>query len=283
MRRALARLALLVGLWLLTVAATAAPPVLASPSPTPTPIATPTAAPTPAPTPTPASAGVLALQPSLGAPGTTVTVQGRGFRKGEQVTIYWDSPEHSFGQVTAGDQGEFKLDVKVPEGDPGQHQVCPLEPGPQQGCGQFKLEAAAPSPSPSPSATTVPTPSAAALASPLPTQVPDGLTGQRPSAVAALLRPPFVIFPILVLVALLGGCAYWIWLGSRGRRPAPVAAATVTHRSLRPAAPVPPPAARPPALAEAPPAPPAAPPGAPDLPAPRPAADGSLDLPQPGD
>ena len=276
--------------WLLTVAATPSVPPTptlsspitvaspASPSPTPTP--------SPSPTATPTSSGQLALSVALGAPGTTITVQGTAFRPGEQLTLYWDSPSTSLGQITADGQGTFKVDIKAPAGDPGQHSICVIEPN--QTCAVFKLESA-PTPTPSPSATPTPTPVATATPAPTaaPTLVPDAPTSSsHPSAISALLQPPFVIFPALLALALIGGSIYWIWLGSRPR-PGAVPAATVMHRSVHPVTPAslpvgPEPEAAAP-IAPEPPPPPPAPPAPPDLPAPRPAADDSLDLPQPGD
>lgn len=225
---------------------------------------------------------MLSLQPSLGAPGTTITIQGSGFRKGEQGTLYWDSPSTPFGPFTADDAGAFRLDVKAPAGEAGQHAICPLQPGPAQGCVQFKLEAPAPSPSATPSPPAAPTPPV--VAGPVASSTPGLASTDRPVAVAALLRPPFVIFPILLLLALLGGCALWIWAGRR-RPPAPVA--TVLHRSQGPRTDAGPPAPTPAGPRSDPrapdPAPRSGPPAPADLPAPRPAAEGSLDMPEPGD
>jgi hypothetical protein len=108
------------------------------------------------------------------------------------------------------------------------------------------------------------------------------------SAISVLLQPPFVFFPILLVLAALGGAGYWIWIGTRQRRPAPVASARVVHRATHP------PGTDPDAAAAVPVAPPAPAPAAPIpapapgpavvQPAPRPlAGDDPLDLPQPGD
>jgi hypothetical protein len=288
MPRLLLALPLAVIVWLLAVAANPpVPPAPPTPSitnpaqtPAPSPSATPT--PSPSPTPTPNSSGQLALSVALGPPGTTITVQGSSFRPNEQLTLYWDSPSTSLGQITADGQGAFKVDIKAPTGDVGQHAICVIEPN--QTCAIFKLEAAA-TPSPSPTATVTPTPLATATtaATPVPAIVPDAPEGSsHPSAISALLQPPFVIFPVLIALALVGGSVYWIWLGSRPR-PQPVASARVMHRSVHPVTPAAVGAVPEPKAAE--PIPTAPPPIAapPDLPAPRPAADDSLDLPQPGD
>jgi len=111
------------------------------------------------------------------------------------------------------------------------------------------------------------------------------------SAISVLLQPPFVFFPVLLLLAALGGAGYWIWRGTRSARPAPVPAARVVHRSAHPpgtdpeAAPAAPAAAAaPPTEAPADPVPTPAPAPAAAPSAPRPlAGDDPLDLPQPGD
>lgn len=261
--------------WLLTVAASPSPPVsvppVISPAPTPaataTPVPTAPATPTPAPTPTPFR-GSVSISPTLGPTGTTITVTGAGFPPGVPVVIYWDSNQKPLGSTAADAGGAFKVDVKAADGDLNGHSVCAQAAGAVDACATFKLEA---TPSPSPSATptpaAAPTSSATAIAAPNPT--PDA--GISP--VAALLQPPFVIFPILVLLAAIGGAVFWIVAGTR-RRQAPVSAARVSHATARPAQPVEAPAPR----ASAPPSPP------PTAPGPRPlAGDDSIDLPQPGD
>ncbi len=246
-------------IWLLAVAAN--PVVTASPAATPTPALT------PAPTPRPR----------------------------EQLTLFWDAPDKSFGAATADDQGAFKLDVAAPAGDPGAHNVCVAEANPGPRCAGFQLQAA-----PAATPTTAATPSAVATLSPSASASPTTLLGApadgtgQVSAISVLLRPPFVFFPILLLLAALGGAGFWIWSGNRRGRPSPVPAARVTHRSAHP------PGTDPgaPAVAVAttrtppPPAPPAPAAPAPAIPvAPRPAqppprpqsGDDPLDLPQPGD
>ena len=267
---------LLPAAWLLTVAATSS-----SPSPTnapPSPRATPTA--TPAPTPTP-SVGQVSLDPTLGPPGGKITVSGSSFRPGEQVNLFWDSADKGLGSATADGQGNFKVDVGAQGGDPGtSHLVCADEKNPGPRCANFVLTAAA-TPTPTVPPTPLPTsqPTAAGGASAAPTAAP--APESRPvSAVSVLLEPPFVFFPLLLVLAALGGAGFWIWSGTRVARPAPVPAARVVHRSLHPPgtkheiAPLPRPAA-------------GAPPPRGEEPAPEPlrplAGDDPLDLPEPGD
>ena len=280
-------------IWLLSVAANPVPPIpTISPTANPTPTAapTPTATPTPVPTPTP-STGQVNLQPAFGPPATTITVSGTSFRAGEQVTLYWDAPDKGFGQAVADGQGNFKLDVAAPAGDPGAHSVCVAELNPGPRCAGFQLQAA---PAATPSAGTSPS----AIPTPSPSSAPAGTPHQsdsnrQVSAISVLLQPPFVFFPLLLVLAALGGAGYWIWTGTRQRRPAPVAAARVTHRSAHPPGtdPAPPAAAAqpspsPPApvAATRPSPPPPPPPSARPQPPPRPqSGDDPLDLPQPGD
>ncbi|HEX6548328.1 MAG TPA: hypothetical protein VF134_06270 [Candidatus Dormibacteraeota bacterium] len=270
------RLVLLVlpAAWLLTTAATA------------TPARTPTPLPTPQPTPTPTpSLGQLSLSPTLGSAGVKVTVQGSQFGPNEQVKLYWDSPDKALGTIGADDKGAFRLDVEVPTGDPGQHQICAVETGTTP-CASFRLEAATPSPTPSASASATPAATPVATATPVPLPSTTVPATQNVSAVSVLLQPPFVFFPLLLLAAALGGAGLWIWSGLRATpRPARrIAAATVTHRSVRPdAAPVPQPPADAPKPEPPLPQPPANAPE-PVIAGPRAAGgDDALDLPQPSD
>jgi hypothetical protein len=279
-------LLILPGLWLLTVAAAPATP---TPVRTPTPTPVPTPKPTPAPTPTP-SVGQVNVAPAFGPPGSTVSVSGSAFRPGEQITIFWDTPDKGLGATTADGQGNFKTDVTTPAGDPGSsHSICADEKNPGPRCAVFREEAAAtPTPAASPDATPAPTATTVAPTG-APGSAPSSPASRQPvSAISVLLQPPFVFFPILLLLAALGGAGYWIWTGTRGARPAPVPAARVVHRSAHP------PGTDPEAEPAATVAPPAAAPAAPvPTPAPAPAAaqgaprplagDDPLDLPQPGD
>jgi len=275
------------GLWLLTVAAAPSIPPVTTPTPTSTPAPTPT----PVPTPTP-SVGQVNLAPSFGPAGSTVTVTGSAFRPGEQITLFWDTPDKGLGATTADGQGNFKTDVTAQAGDPGSsHSICADEKNPGPRCAVFRLEAAAtPTPAATPEATAVPTP-AAVVPTASPSSAPSSPSaGQPVSAISVLLQPPFVFFPILLLLAALGGAGYWIWTGTRSARPAPVPAARVVHRSAHPPGTDPEPAALATAPPAVPPTPFAAPAPAPPPPtaalqgAPRPlAGDDPLDLPQPGD
>jgi hypothetical protein len=257
--------------WAATAAASPAPaPSLSSASPAPSPSASPAASPSPTPSPTPTSAGVLNLSPTLGPPGTTVTVSGSGFRTGEQASLFWDAKEKGLGAAAADGQGAFKVDVAAPDDKPGAHQVCAVEPN--QVCAQFLLQAqASPTPSAPPSAAPTSQPTVAPSAAvPSPAASVAATPEARVSAVSSLLEPRFVLLPIALLLLGLAGSVLWIRLS--GGRPAPVVAATVSHRSIRG---TPPPEPTPP---------PPAPPRDPEPPRPR-ATGGEdiLDLSEPGD
>ncbi|HEX6350453.1 MAG TPA: hypothetical protein VF160_13815 [Candidatus Dormibacteraeota bacterium] len=271
---------LLPAAWLLSVGA--APSPTATATTTASPAATPT--PTPVPTPTP-SVGQVSLDPTLGPPGGKITVSGSAFRPGEQVNLFWDSPDKGLGAATADAQGSFKVDVAAQGGDPGtSHTVCADEKNPGPRCANFVLTAA---PTPTPSA--LPTPQQTPLPSSAPTPAPTvaPVPESRPvSAVSVLLEPPFVFFPLLLVLAALGGAGFWIWSGNRTPRPAPVPAARVVHRSAHPAGtdpdPLPPPAAE--STVPTPSAPRRDLPASGEVAPLRPmAGDDPLDLPEPGD
>ena len=272
--------------WLLTIAPAPATSAATSPPATPTPAPTPT----PVPTPTP-SVGQVSLDPALGAPGGKITVSGSSFRAGEAITIFWDAPDKQIGAGVADGQGNFKIDVAAQGGDPGSsHSVCVLEQNPGPRCANFVLTAPTPAPTPVPSAAptaaSTPAPTAGG-ASPAPTLAPLPQS-QQVSAVSVLLEPPFVFFPLLLVLAALGGAGYWIWSGTRMPRRAPAPAARVVHHAAHPpgtdpqAAPHPlPTVATSPQRGEASSAPPSPPAVSPPL---RPlAGDEPLDLPEPGD
>ena len=236
-----------------------------SPTPSPAPTSTPTPAPTPTPTPTPTATPTpfspqLNLTPASGPARTSTRVTGVGYGRGQQVSIYLEKPDSPLGRATADQQGSFQADVTIDSGV-GRHSVCADAPGPVQACAYFTV-AEAQSPSPTASAAS-PTPSAepTATASPVPA-LP--APSDRPGALTTLVTFPYVLFPVLLLAGLTGLAVFA--LRSRAAPAEPVGAATVVHRSVRPAAP-PPPLPSPP--------PPARPPAS--------GPEGPPDLPQPGD
>jgi hypothetical protein len=103
MRQLVAALPLL---WLATVAAAA----------TPSPSASPTQNPTPTPVPTQQSHGSINLSAAATPSGSAITVTGSGFSPGEAIAIFLDSQDHTLGGAVADQAGNFKQDVKVPDG-----------------------------------------------------------------------------------------------------------------------------------------------------------------------
>ena len=129
-------------------APTGAPPPTLAPKPTPTPAPTPTPEPTPtlAPTATPAvttstsceamasvtssivtayTPGELQLFPDLGAPGTTVTVIGHGFKPWSPVqSVRVGTIDLPLEYKTSTDgRGDFKLEIIVPGLDVGPYTI----------------------------------------------------------------------------------------------------------------------------------------------------------------
>lgn len=236
--------------WLLTVAAT---PATAPRTPTPTP-----------------NTGVLSLDPTFGPPGTKLTVSGSAFQPNQAVQLYFDAPANALPAATADASGSFKVQVDAPDAAIGPHTICSPQAGANTPCASFRLE---PKPSPSPSATPSPSPTPAGTAPPsTPPSAAPTPDAPETTAVGLLTRPPFVFFPILLIVGALLSVAWILW----GRRaPAPPARATVRHASTPPSMPVMPAAAPPAAAPPEPPEPPRPPRATPG--------DESIDLPDPGD
>jgi hypothetical protein len=192
---------------------------------------------------------------SLGPPSSTLNVLWDGTV--QLTTVTTDS---------SGNLSPNPVSILIPDNATGAtHQVCIEEYQGVNACANFTLEpvvSVSPSPSPSPSPST--SPSAGAL--PAPPSTTGGI-----SALALLVRPPFVFLPVIAIVALLFFLAVWVWRS----RPTPALGEVTVHHLAAPPRqyePLPPP---PPVLAPAPPpvvyespgtsmaAPPAPPPPAP--------------------
>ena len=193
------------------------------------------------PCPTPVNA-FLTLDTSAGPPNTPITVSGNSFLPGEQMSLFWDSPNKVVGSATADGNGNFSgVKVKPFSGDPpGLHHICAsVDPTP---CAQFELEAApppSPTPSPSPSDSPSPSesPSATPTGSPTPSVVPVPAANDSPNNLEVLLKPPFVFLPFIAALGLLGAIAYWAFGAAAARRRVqPLPAASVVHHSYRPQA-----------------------------------------------
>lgn len=210
------------------------------PTPTPTP---------PPPTPTPVNA-FISLDVTAGDANTQITVNGSAFLPGESTSLYWDQASKVAGASNADSNGNFTTKVKPFAGDaPGVHRLCAsVQPNP---CATFTLQALAttptPQPSPSPSPDTSPSPTASpTFDTSSPTPVASTLNG-----LDLMLKPPFVILPIIGGAGLAIALLYWILSITMRPRQKPLKSVAVAHLASRPdysaAFGAPPPAAAPPA------------------------------------
>ena len=208
---------------------------------------------------------------------TQITVNGSAFLANESTSLYWDQPNKVAGASNADANGNFTTKVKPFSGDPpGLHHLCAsVLPNP---CASFTLQAVAvtptpqPSPSPSPSPDNFPSPTASPTDTASPTRVAATLSGFD-----LMMRPPFVILPIIAGAGFAIALIYWILSIVLRPRQKPLKSVAVAHLASRPdyaagfgtPPPAPPPAAPPPsAWADVAPAAAAtAPPGAPEAPA----------------
>jgi hypothetical protein len=212
----------------------------------------PTPTPTPPPTPTPNNA-FLSLDVTAGDPNTQITVNGGAFLPNESMTLIWDPPNNKVaGGAVADGSGNFTTHVKPFSGDaPGLHHLCAsVQPYP---CATFTLQAVAATPSASPS------PSASPDTSPSPTASPTDTASPTPVAATLngldlMLKPPFVILPIIGGLGIAIALTYWILSIVMRPRQKPLKSVAVTHVASRPdyaagfgtPPPVPAPAAPPP-------------------------------------
>jgi hypothetical protein len=238
-------------LWFLLVAASPTPPSpgptptdspspspspspSASPSPTPTPTPPSTPSPSPIPTPTPTNA-FLSLDVTAGDPTTQITVNGGAFLPNESMTLIWDPPANKVaGGAVADASGNFTTHVKPFSGDPpGLHHLCAsVPPNP---CASFTLQAVAVTPTPQPS----PSPSASPDTSPSPTPSPTDTASPTPvaatlSGIDLMLKPPFVILPIIGAAGLAIALIYWILSIVLRPRQRPLKSVAVAHLASRP-------------------------------------------------
>jgi len=203
--------------------------------------------PTPPPTPTPVNA-FISLDVTAGDPNTQITVNGSAFLPGESTSLYWDQASKVAGASNADSNGNFTTKVKPFAGDaPGVHRLCAsVQPNP---CATFTLQPLAttptPQPSPSPSPDTSPSPSASpTFDTSSPTPVASTLNG-----LDLMLKPPFVILPIIGGAGLAIALLYWILSITMRPRQKPLKSVAVAHLASRPdysaAVGAPPPAAAP--------------------------------------
>ena len=191
----------------------------------------PTPSSTPPPTPTPTNA-FLSLDVTAGDPTTQITVNGGAFLPNESMTLIWDPPNNKVaGGAVADGSGNFTTHVKPFSGDaPGLHHLCAsVPPNP---CANFTLQAVAVTPTPQPS----PTPSPDA--SPSPTASPTEASSARVAAtlngIDLMLKPPFVILPIIGGAGLAIALIYWILSIVMRPRQKPLKSVAVAHLASRP-------------------------------------------------
>ncbi|MGH7761280.1 MAG: hypothetical protein ACREOY_07680 [Candidatus Dormibacteraceae bacterium] len=228
--------------------------------------------PPPSPSPIPTNA-FLSLDVTAGDPNTQITVNGGAFLPNESMTLIWDPPDNKVaGGAVADSSGNFTTHVKPFTGDaPGLHHLCAsVPPNP---CATFTLQAVAVTPTPqaSPSPDTSPSPSPSPTDTASPTPVAATLNG-----IDLMLKPPFVILPIIAGAGLAIALVYWILSIVMRPRQKSLKSVAVAHLASRPdyaagfgtpppvpAPPAPPPSAWADVLPEA----PASSPGSPEPPA----------------
>jgi hypothetical protein len=187
--------------------------------------------PPPAPTPTPVNA-FISLDVTAGPPTTQITVNGSAFLPNESTSLYWDVPNHVAGASNADANGNFTTKVMPFAGDtPGAHKLCAsVQPNP---CAKFTLQTAAASPSPSPDASPSPSPDA----SPSPTSGASSSPTPPAATINGLdlmMKPPFVILPIIAAAGLAIALGYWILSLVMRPRPQTLKSVAVAHLASRP-------------------------------------------------
>jgi hypothetical protein len=192
--------------------------------------------PTPTPTPTPVNA-FISLDVTAGDPNTQITVSGSAFLANESTSLYWDQPAKVAGASNADVNGNFTTKVKPFAGDaPGVHRLCAsVQPNP---CASFTLQPLATTPTPQDS----PSPSPSPDTSPSPSPSDSPTTGTvSPTPVAAtingidvMLKPPFVILPIIGAIGLAIALTYWILSVVLRPKPTVLKSVAVAHLATRP-------------------------------------------------
>jgi hypothetical protein len=197
-------------LWLALVAAAPSP----SPSPSPSPTLTPS----------------INLNPPAGAPGTTVNVTGTQLPANQAFSVIWDNNRSRvLGSGKADGSGNFTTNVQVPDDKVGGHGICLTQPA--NVCAAFTVQPK-PTPSPSPSPTPTPTPRPSPSRSPSPSPLPPAANQTaQVNGLTLLFQPPFVFFPLLVLLALVVGFGIWVRTLFKPREPE--LEASVSHHRVR--------------------------------------------------
>jgi hypothetical protein len=165
---------------------------------------------------------------TAGDPNTLITVSGSLFQPNQAISLYWDQPNRVSGAADADAKGNFTWKVKPFPGDPpGLHKLCAsVAPNP---CAGFTLQAAVVTPSPEPSPSPSPSPSSSPLAAPIQAQNTSKL-----NPLDVILKPPFVILPVIFGVGLVIALMYWILSIVMRPREQVLKSVTVGHLASRP-------------------------------------------------
>jgi len=212
-----------------------------APTPTSTPLPTPTATPSPIPTPTPTIApqptpsptpqGGIGVDPAAAPAASRVNISGGGLPPNADLPLLFDGV--AFDHAATDASGNLAKAVGIPDtAAPGDHLICVDEGAAGKVCAHFNVTAPAASPTPVASPTSAPSPSPSSSASP----TPIALAVQTPpssgsSPLGFITRPPFIFFPILLLLAALGWFVYWLWTQRPGP---PLGEVTVVHKAAPP-------------------------------------------------
>jgi hypothetical protein len=154
-------------------------------------------------------------------------VNGSLFIPKQSISLYWDQSNRVSGATDADANGNFTWKVKPFPGDPpGLHKLCAsVAPNP---CASFTLQAAVTTPSPDASPTPEPSPSST------PITVTPARIDARFNGLEVMLKPPFVILPIIGGVGLMIALIYWILSVALRPRQQTLKSVTVGHLASRP-------------------------------------------------
>lgn len=131
-----------------------------SPSPSPSPSASPSPSPSASPSPSPSSSPVVTVEPTSGAPGTSITLTATGFAPGEQVAQHWGDAKLAGAWANADSSGTAIIVRNVPNVAAGNVSLRVIgSTSDRTASVTFTVIAGSPgaSPSPSPSASPPPT------------------------------------------------------------------------------------------------------------------------------
>jgi hypothetical protein len=165
---------------------------------------------------------------TAGTPSTLITVSGSLFLPNQAVSLYWDQPNRVSGAANADASGNFTAQLKSFPGDPpGLHKLCAsVAPNP---CATFTLQGVATTPSPEASPSPEPSPSSTPSEVATPARISSRFNGLE-----VILKPPFVILPIIGGVGIVIALMYWILSIAFRPRPQTLKSVTVGHLASRP-------------------------------------------------